>query len=109
MTSRERLALQAEHLHELTGLAYPALQLSAQKTEPTHVLTEYAALQLFLHRVRQIQSRFVPNDADVTAMVQMFPQTERHAAGTGIGSSTYNSPIVQIAARLHTSSFADHR
>ncbi|MCE7985949.1 MAG: hypothetical protein DYG89_32630 [Caldilinea sp. CFX5] len=104
VTSRERLALQAEYLHELTGLAYPALQLSAQKTEPAHVLTSYAALQLFLQRVHQIHPRFVLNDADVTAIVQICRRLDGIPLALELAAARARLlPIAHIAARLHES------
>ena len=104
VTSRERLALQAEYLHELTGLAYPALQASAQKPEPTHVLTDYAAPQLFVQRVRQIQPRFVANDVDVTAIVQISRKLDGIPLALELAAARVRIlPIAQIAARLHES------
>lgn len=48
VTSRERLALQAEQLFPLTGLAYPIPNLDSE-------ITQFAAIQLFLQRARQIK------------------------------------------------------
>ncbi|MEZ4620864.1 MAG: BTAD domain-containing putative transcriptional regulator [Caldilineaceae bacterium] len=76
VTSRERLALQAEHLVELTGLAYPYRQSLQPKAQSRSEWSEYAAVQLFLQRVRQIQPRIVPTDEEMAAVVRICTMTE---------------------------------
>ena len=67
VTSRERLALQAEHLRDLVGLSYPPAQ-PAQSGASTLAWTNYAAVRLFLQRARQIQPRFSPSAAEMAAI-----------------------------------------
>jgi DNA-binding SARP family transcriptional activator/predicted ATPase len=69
VTARERLALQAEHLFPLEGLAYPL-------TEPHTGLEEFAAIQLFLQRARQSQLRFTPQAAELAAIVRICRVTQ---------------------------------
>ncbi|HMN28728.1 MAG TPA: BTAD domain-containing putative transcriptional regulator [Caldilineaceae bacterium] len=71
VTSRERLALQAEHLHELSGLDYPPNQPPSLHAKLTSDLSSYAAVRLFLQRVRQLQPRFAPNDQELRAIVRI--------------------------------------
>ncbi len=75
VTSRERLALQAEHLRELTGLGYPPVQ-STQAGTPARPWTSYAAVRLFLQRVRQTQPRFTPNEGEIAAILSICRLTE---------------------------------
>lgn len=76
VTSRERLALRAEHLLELTGLSYPQRAQSPFRLEPAEVATQYPAIQLFLQRVRQTQHRFTATAEDIGAMVRICQVTE---------------------------------
>lgn len=62
VTSRERLALQAEQLFPLEGLNYPD-PAATEKWE------EYSAIQLFLQRARQIKLGFVPTAEELTAII----------------------------------------
>jgi predicted ATPase len=71
VTSRERLALQAEHLHELTGLDYPHDSSATSIAKPSRELTSFAAVQLFLQRVHQLQPRFAPHDEELRAIVRI--------------------------------------
>jgi DNA-binding SARP family transcriptional activator/predicted ATPase len=69
VTARERLALQAEHLFPIEGLSYPLLD--------THTsLEEFAAIQLFLQRVRQFHLRFTPHAAEMAAIIRICRVTE---------------------------------
>ena len=76
VTSRERLALQAEHLFELTGLNYPQKHATKTGTKLALNPTDYAAIQLFLQRVRQTQPRFTPNDEEMRAMIKVVPNVK---------------------------------
>ena len=69
VTSRERLALQAEQVFALEGLPYPP-------HDATTGLDKFAALQLFLLRVRQFQRHFTPNETEWTAMARICRATE---------------------------------
>ncbi|MEZ4860999.1 MAG: BTAD domain-containing putative transcriptional regulator [Caldilineaceae bacterium] len=71
VTSRERLALQAEYLHELTGLAYPHPSSTPSGETLSPAVADYAAIRLFLQRVRQIQPRFAPNAEEMAAIVRI--------------------------------------
>lgn len=64
VTSRERLALQAEHLFALRGLAYP------QTPEATQ-MADFAAVHLFLQRVRQFQPHFTSTATDLAAIIRI--------------------------------------
>jgi predicted ATPase/DNA-binding SARP family transcriptional activator len=75
VTSRERLALQAEHLRELAGLGYPPSQ-PARSGAPTLPWSSYAALRLFLQRARQTQPRFTPNEEEMAAIVRICQLSE---------------------------------
>jgi predicted ATPase/DNA-binding SARP family transcriptional activator len=59
VTSRERLALQAEWLFALEGLSYPPADKYPDKDESAD---EYEAVQLFVQRVRQTQRGFTLSD-----------------------------------------------
>jgi predicted ATPase len=76
VTSRERLVLQAEHLFEMSGLDYPPNQSIQGGTKSALNATRYAAIQLFLQRVRQTQARFTPSDEEMTAIVRICHITE---------------------------------
>jgi predicted ATPase len=58
VTSRERLALQAEWVFDLAGLAYPPNELAGD-------IGAYSAVQLFLQRVRQVNRHFAPAAPDL--------------------------------------------
>jgi predicted ATPase/DNA-binding SARP family transcriptional activator len=64
VTSRARLALQAEWLFDLAGLRYPANE-SADGAE------EYSAVQLFIQRARQVHHAFAPTRADLCAITRI--------------------------------------
>lgn len=76
VTSRERLALQAEHLHELAGLDYPPSPSTSLGARSSRGWLSYVAVQLFLQRVRQTQSRFALGDEEMTAIVRICHLTE---------------------------------
>ncbi len=69
VTSRERLALQAEQVFVLEGLPYP-------QNGAVNRLDEFAAPQLFLQRVRQFQRHFTPDAADWAALLRICRATE---------------------------------
>ncbi len=71
VTSRERLALQAEHLCELTGLTYPTSQATTKPTISAPTLQSYSAIELLLQRVHQIQPRFAASEAEMAAAVRI--------------------------------------
>jgi DNA-binding SARP family transcriptional activator/predicted ATPase/predicted negative regulator of RcsB-dependent stress response len=64
VTSRVRLALQAEWLFDLEGLRYPA-GASADGAEG------YSAVQLFIQRARQVHRHFLPTQEDMCAIACM--------------------------------------
>jgi predicted ATPase/DNA-binding SARP family transcriptional activator len=76
VTSRERLALQAEQLFDLTGLDYPQQRPLPSGVNPLQALTTYPAFQLFSQRVRQTQPRFTPNEEEIAAIVRICAITE---------------------------------
>lgn len=76
VTSRERLALQAEYLHELTGLDYPVDSSTTPAAKPSRDPASFAAVQLFLQRARQLQPRFAPNAEELRAIVRICSSSE---------------------------------
>ncbi len=95
VTSRQRLGLSVEWLHELRGLEFPA-------ENTTHPLAEFTALQLFARRVRQERGDFAlvsaeaPAAADICRLVQGMPLAiELAAAAAGARSPA------EIARQLH--------
>lgn len=69
VTSRERLALQAEQIFPVEGLSYPVSRSNV-------VLENFAAIQLFLQRVRQFHPHFVPDAAELAAVAHICRITE---------------------------------
>ncbi|MEZ4731002.1 MAG: BTAD domain-containing putative transcriptional regulator [Caldilineaceae bacterium] len=101
VTSRERLALQAEHLVELTGLAYPYRQSLQPKAQSRSEWSEYAAVQLFLQRVRQIQPRIVPTDEEMAAVVGICAMTEGMPLALELAAAmTRTQPLVTLVRTL---------
>lgn len=95
-TSRERLALRAEWLFDLGGLAVPALDSSSGE------LAASAAVSLFVQRARQVQRRFrLEAEAEAVAsicrVVEGLPLALELAA-----SATRQQPCAAIAAALET-------
>jgi predicted ATPase/DNA-binding SARP family transcriptional activator len=80
VTSRERLAVQAEQVFELTGLEYPIDDTVDQK--------QYQAVQLFLDRAQRVQRKFqlAPDNAATIAricrLVEGLPLAIELAAST---------------------------
>ncbi|MFN8441617.1 MAG: BTAD domain-containing putative transcriptional regulator [Caldilineaceae bacterium] len=101
VTSRERLALQAEHLFEMTGLDYPHLPSTQLGTKSASDPTRYAALQLFLQRVRQTQPRFMPNNEEMMAIVRICRISEGMPLALELAAAVVREqPIVALAAAL---------
>jgi predicted ATPase/DNA-binding SARP family transcriptional activator len=93
-TSRERLALRAEWLFDLDGLAAPATTWSRS------TLANNAAVRLFVQRARQVGRRFNLADeaeaaVDICRMVEGLPLALELAAG-----ATRSRPCAAIAAAL---------
>jgi predicted ATPase/DNA-binding SARP family transcriptional activator len=76
VTSRERLAMQAEHLIELAGLDYPRTVTLGTSGAANITVDEYSALQLFVQRVRQVQRNFASTTTDVAAILRIGRITE---------------------------------
>lgn len=72
VTSRERLAMQAEYVFDLEGLDYPQSASSLSGNS----LSEYSALQLFVERARQVQRHVSFTTADVSAILRIGRITE---------------------------------
>ncbi len=101
ITSRERLALQAEYLFEMTGLAYPSNTLTPLGLKSTSDLSTYAAIQLFLQRVRQIQPRFIPSDAEMKAIVRICHISEGLPLALELAAALVRErPIIEIAHKI---------
>ncbi len=100
VTSRERLALQAEHLRELAGLAYPPTQ-PARSGAPPLPWSSYAAVRLFLQRARQTQPRFTPNDEEMAAIVRICRISEGMPLALELAAATLRQqPCSVLAAAL---------
>lgn len=69
VTSRERLALQAEWLVELAGLDCPDVEVSPH-------LEGFSAAQLFLQRARQVRHQFSLNGEDARAVARICQQVQ---------------------------------
>jgi len=101
VTSRERLALQAEHLFEMTGLDYPPEQLIHIGTKSAQNPPHYTAIQLFLQRVRQTQSRFTPGDEEMAAIVRICRITEGMPLAIELAAAMVREqPLVGLATAL---------
>jgi predicted ATPase/DNA-binding SARP family transcriptional activator len=80
ITSRERLAVQAEQVFELTGLEYPAFDAAD--------LEQYQAVQLFVDRAQRVQRKFqltpdnAPAIARICRLVEGLPLAIELAAST---------------------------
>jgi predicted ATPase/DNA-binding SARP family transcriptional activator len=96
VTSRERLALRAEWIFDLSGLAAPPLNSSSGE------LAANAAVSLFVQRARQVQRRFALDAeaeavAGICRMVEGLPLALELAAG-----ATRRQRCAEIAAALST-------
>ncbi len=101
VTSRERLALRAEHLCELVGIDYPPNQPAQLRAKSAPDLTGYAAVQLFLQRVRQTQVRFTPSDEEMAAIVRICRITEGMPLALELAAAAVREQaIVALAAAL---------
>lgn len=104
VTSRERLALQAEHLYELTGLDYPPSSQTALGAKSAPDLTRYAAIQLFLQRVRQLLPRFSPNGAEMAEIGRICQISEGMPLALELTATLLRDrPIVDIAQQIQQS------
>ncbi len=107
VTSRERLALQAEHLFSLEGLTYP-------QQGGVGELDEFFAIQLFLQRVRQLHHHFVPTRDDLAATIRICQVAEGMplalelaAAATRVQSISVIAEAMESQQRLLTVSLRD--
>jgi len=99
VTSRERLALQAECVFELEGLDYPANDWSGP-------LERYSAAQLFAERARRVRPEFqleaeVAHVAQICRMVEGLPLAIELAAST-LKAQPCATIADEIAADLRT-------
>jgi tetratricopeptide (TPR) repeat protein len=95
------LALQAEHLCELAGLAFPHSQPTSQGAKSSPELTSYAAIQLFLQRVRQLQPHFAPNEAELAAIVRICRISEGMPLALELTATLVRErPLVEIVHQL---------
>jgi predicted ATPase/DNA-binding SARP family transcriptional activator len=69
VTSRERLALQAEWLFDLEGLSYPIGEL-------TDANSAYGAIELFVQRARQVQRQFTLTEDNTRAVARICQLVE---------------------------------
>ena len=101
VTSRERLALQAEHLIELKGLDYPRhLQIRSDPGTASGP-TSYAAIQLFLQRVHQTQRHFSPSRDEMDAIVRICQVAEGMPLALELAAATvYEQSILDIAHQV---------
>ena len=98
ITSRERLALQAEQVFELAGLEYPASEAAAD-------IEGYQAVQLFADRAQHLQRKFqvTPDNAAavvrICRLVEGLPLAIELAAST-ITAQSCNDIAIEIAGSL---------
>ncbi len=71
VTSRQRLALQAEWLIDLRGLGYPAGDEASLLADDPEVYARYEAVQLFVQRARQARSGFALSPENGDAVVRI--------------------------------------
>jgi predicted ATPase/DNA-binding SARP family transcriptional activator len=101
VTSRERLALQAEYLVEMSGLDYPPDQSTQSGTKSELKLASYAAIQLFLQRVRQTQPRFNPSIEEMAAIVRICRISEGMPLALELAAAVAREqPLVALATTL---------
>jgi predicted ATPase len=101
VTSRERLALQAEHLCELTGLTYPTSQATTKQTISASALNNYSAFELFLQRIHQTQPRFTPNEAEMAAIIRICQISEGMPLALELAAAmAREQSLVALAATL---------
>ncbi|MEZ4678472.1 MAG: BTAD domain-containing putative transcriptional regulator [Caldilineaceae bacterium] len=101
VTARERLALQAEHLYELTGLTYPPTQTTNALTTSSLAMTDYAAIELFLQRTRQMLPRFTPTDAEMATIVRICQVSEGMPLALELAAALVRErPLAEIADKL---------
>ncbi len=99
VTSRERLALQAEYLFEIEGLAYPQSGRAVSGNE----LSEYSALQLFVERARQVQRNFATTSTDVAAILRIGRITEGMPLALELAAAALRAhPCTVIASALES-------
>jgi predicted ATPase/DNA-binding SARP family transcriptional activator/Flp pilus assembly protein TadD len=94
VTSRERLALQAEWLVELTGLECPDVEVNPH-------LDDFSAAQLFLQRARQVQNQFTPGEQEARAVARICRQVEGMPLAIELAAaSVRHRSCVQLAEDL---------
>lgn len=93
VTSRERLNIQEEWVFTLDGLAYPA-------DSNFDLLENYSAVQLFMQRARQIQSRFSLKE-NAAAVGTICRQVEGMPLGLELAASWLRvMPVEQIVTQM---------
>ncbi|MCB8952628.1 MAG: tetratricopeptide repeat protein [Ardenticatenales bacterium] len=75
VTSRERLNLREEWVHDAPGLAYPPADVSPEGA------VDFSAVRLFWQQARQLRRDFTPTEEDWRAMAQVC----RHLEGMPLG------------------------
>ncbi len=99
VTSRERLALQAEHLFPLDGLSYPTA--ATQELPAT-----FAAYQLFVQRARQLKPGFAPDAKTAAAIVQICQLTEGMPLALELAAGSLQTESTAVLAQTIA---ANHR
>jgi len=82
ITSRERLAVQAEQVFEVSGLAYPANEAAD--------LEQYQAVQLFVDRAQRVQRKFQLAPDNAAAMARICRLVEGLPLAIELAASTVN-------------------
>lgn len=92
-TSRQRVDLQAERVYTLEGLPTPA----PAATDPA----AFAAVQLFLRRVRRVEAGFVLDEAEAAAAAQICRLVEGLPLGIELAAAWAGQlSSVEIAAQI---------
>lgn len=96
VTTRERLNVQGEWVHEIEGLPYPsAVDASLDEGE------DFGAVQLFLHKARQVKSDFIAREEEQAWIVRICQMVEGMPLGIELASAWVRVlPCREIALEL---------
>ncbi len=101
VTSRERLALQAERVFEVRGLEYQDPQDPKGFRKPLGSWGEYDAPQLFTERAQRISSAFAWNETNALAVTRICRAVEGMPLALELAAGlTRGATVEHIAAQL---------
>ena len=103
VTSRAQLNLVEEWALTLDGLQFPAATTVAPP-EPNQTLEQYSAVDLFMQRTRQTQSRLTATETDLAAVVEICQLVEGVPLALELAASWVRVlPIEEIATEINRS------